>query len=305
MPRLIEDLSALARRGSLSQAESRRLDMYLKSSAEARELHEIGLGYDRMQTDRPGDDALLRRLSERALALHARQPPAKRRGRAGRSVAWFAAGALLASMAGASAWRYRYWEPSKTLMVPAASVSAPMISRSPSTTAAPHPALDASEPLPAVPSTSSPPTVSRSTGRAGSVGAGAGALPARGFEDAQTLFSRANAERKSGDLPRALASYEALRQAYPASPEARLSVVLSARLELRSGDAARSLSHFERYLALEPNGALAEEALQGKAQALRLLGRAAEERQAWRLLLERFPKSVQAQTARTRLTQEP
>jgi hypothetical protein len=51
-------------------------------------------------------------------------------------------------------------------------------------------------------------------------------------------------------------------------------------------------------------GALAEEALHGKAQALRSLGRASEENETWQLLLERFPKSIHAKTARERLQRD-
>jgi len=299
--RFIEDLSPLARRGALSQAESRRLDVYLNASEEARELHEIGTEYDQMRTERPGDDALLRRMSERVLERHARQPQTKTRVRWGRGVTWVAVGMLIASMAGASAWKYRAWGQSTAIlvpMVPTAHVKPAVTRGSEGKPAAPGPS--STEPSPSM-NAQHPPVGTRHAVSLGEPPA-ASSTPNRETEDARTLFSHANAERKSGDLHEALASYERLRQAYPASPEARLSSVLSARLDLRSGDATSALAHFERYLAAEPNGALAEEALQGKAQALGSLGRTAEEQEAWRLLLRRFPKSVQAQTARERLT---
>jgi hypothetical protein len=63
----------------------------------------------------------------------------------------------------------------------------------------------------------------------------------------------------------------------------------------------RALTMFERYLAVDSSGALAEEARLGRAQALRRLDRSQEERGAWLELLRRHPGSVHAAAARTRL----
>ena len=63
----------------------------------------------------------------------------------------------------------------------------------------------------------------------------------------------------------------------------------------------RALTMFERYLAADPSGALAEEARLGRAQALRRLGRARDERAAWLELLREHPGSVHAAAAQTRL----
>ena len=68
------------------------------------------------------------------------------------------------------------------------------------------------------------------------------------------------------------------------------------RLLLAQNAPQAALAHFSRY-----RGPLAEEALLGRAQALAALGRSDEERSAWRELLDRFPKSVYAARARSRL----
>ncbi len=66
-------------------------------------------------------------------------------------------------------------------------------------------------------------------------------------------------------------------------------------------DPAAALKWFQRYLAGEPTGALAEEARLGRAQALRASGLRDEERAAWDELLRRHPSSVHAGAARARL----
>ncbi len=310
--RFTEDLSALARRGALSEVEARRLDVYLNASEDARILHDIGIDYDRMPTDEPGDEALLARVSTQALERRTRRRRSSRRLPLPRAVAWLAAGLLLASAAGASAWRYRP-ELSRSL-TPLVSFGAgrhspggrPAEQRG---SGAARPAISATIQAQDSPSRvpeAAVPSAAQGKPRSEPVDPrprASGAKPSA--HDAPTLFSVANTQRKSGDLVQALASYAALREVFPASPEARVSLVVSARLELRSGDSVNALKHFDRYLVTEPNGALTEEALEGKARALRGLGRLAEEQNAWRLLLQRFPKSVHGQTARERLPPQP
>jgi tetratricopeptide (TPR) repeat protein len=142
----------------------------------------------------------------------------------------------------------------------------------------------------------------RSTSAEARAPAGTASFPG---DDAPSLFAAANAERKLGDVAGALRSYADLERRFPNTAEARLSHVLVARLLLRRGDFAGSLAHFDSYLAVDRNGTLVEEVLQGRAQALRALGRTTEERQALRELLERFPNSIQARAAKERLAPPP
>ncbi len=128
-------------------------------------------------------------------------------------------------------------------------------------------------------------------------------LGARSVEgkSAADLFSLANVARRNGETQKAVLLYQRLQREHARSDEALLSYVLLGRLELARGAAARALRGFEAYVARAPSGSLAQEALHGKAQALGQLGRKQEEAAAWRHLLQRFPSSVYAQTAREHL----
>ena len=90
----------------------------------------------------------------------------------------------------------------------------------------------------------------------------------------------------------ALTLYEQLRVAYPASAEARTVLVTMGKLELDLGRPERALSRFDAYL--RDGGALAPEALAGKARALRALGRSREERRVIEQYLAAHPDGFQA-----------
>jgi TolA-binding protein len=118
---------------------------------------------------------------------------------------------------------------------------------------------------------------------------------------AAALFSSANQARRDGNTTRAIALYRALETEYPASPEARVSHVTLSRLLLDRGDARSALDGFDEYLS-QGGAALGEEALVGRALALQKLGSRDAEVAAWREVLRRFPKSVHARLARSRLS---
>lgn len=120
-------------------------------------------------------------------------------------------------------------------------------------------------------------------------------------ETASTVFDAANAARRRGDSATARSLYRALQSTYPNSPEARMSLVSMARLELDRGDASAALSGFDAYL--RGGGDLREDALVGRARALERLGRQAEEADAWTALVRAFPASAHAPYARARLEQ--
>jgi TolA-binding protein len=129
--------------------------------------------------------------------------------------------------------------------------------------------------------------------------------PARAKIDhtASELFHEATAARTRGDAARAIALYRTLEAGYPRSPEARLSYAMLGRLLLDRGDARSALDGFESYLSQGGAGlALGEEALVGRALALQKLGAQGGEAAAWQEVLRRFPSSVHARLARSRLS---
>jgi tetratricopeptide (TPR) repeat protein len=129
--------------------------------------------------------------------------------------------------------------------------------------------------------------------------------PAPSVEDtAQELFARANDTRRHGDPAAAARQYLALERRFPRSPEASLSLVALGRLCLdRLEDPTRALAQFDAYLADRDEGELREEALVGRALSLQRLGRTAEEKAAWRVLLAAFPNSLSASRAAERLAE--
>jgi hypothetical protein len=123
---------------------------------------------------------------------------------------------------------------------------------------------------------------------------------------ASDLFAEGNAARRDGDHRKAAALYEELERRFPETREAATARIGHGRLLLdRLGDANGALARFDRYLARDPGGALAEEARVGRALALSKLGRPREERRAWEDLLARHPGSMHAERARKRLAELP
>lgn len=121
-------------------------------------------------------------------------------------------------------------------------------------------------------------------------------------ETAQAIFARANTARRVGDYEAAARAYDELGRRFPGSREEVLSRATLGTLLLQVlGQPQRALGLFDSYLAAAPGGALVEEALVGRAVALGRLGRNAEERAAWEVLLAQFPASSQADRARQRL----
>lgn len=118
------------------------------------------------------------------------------------------------------------------------------------------------------------------------------------------LFSRANQARREGKAKEAARLYRILQERFSGTSEELVSRVTLGRLLLdRLGDSRGALVQFNSYLASPGGGALREEAMVGRALALGRMGRAAEERAAWKALLDAWPKSTQAKRAQARLVE--
>ncbi len=329
-----EDLSALERRGLLSDAEERRLNMALAASETLRCSHQLGRDFDELQTICDGDAALIERLAGSVRVRYAGTKAVRVRPFAYRALPWVGVMSLLlvSAAAGASLWPY-----ARALVMPspsvAPSVAAPLkavkqarrASPARSSTVvnddfvpsavvnAPNPKLDVT--APSRPNQPNEPVAAGSNAQASAPAKSASAVPVGSVrveerstitdlerrESAAALFSEANAARRRGDIERARVLYHSLRDAYPAASETLLSYVLLARVDLSNRAAAEALRQFDQYLRLAPGGALAEEACEGRATAYRQLGRSAEEAAAWRELLSRYPNSVYMLVAKDRL----
>jgi hypothetical protein len=124
----------------------------------------------------------------------------------------------------------------------------------------------------------------------------------RASASASDLFGKANVAQRDGAAAEAARLYTELERSFPGSPEELVARVLLGRLLLdRLDDARSALAQFDSYLANPDHDALGEEALIGRALALERLARHAEERSAWEVLLDVYPRSSYAEPARTRL----
>ncbi|HEY3255586.1 MAG TPA: tetratricopeptide repeat protein [Polyangiaceae bacterium] len=117
---------------------------------------------------------------------------------------------------------------------------------------------------------------------------------------AAALFADANRARRDGNVDRAVGLYRALQNRYPSSSESELSRALLAQLLLDRGNPEAALAGFDRYLSADAP-VLGAEALVGRARALEQLGKPTQAADAWRQVQSRFPGSVHARLAATRL----
>jgi ferric-dicitrate binding protein FerR (iron transport regulator) len=113
------------------------------------------------------------------------------------------------------------------------------------------------------------------------------------------MLGYARSLRASGDFRRAADVYRRIHAANPQSPTGRAALVSLGELLLSLNDAQGALSAFDSYLV--GGGALDQEALFGRARALRTLKRPAEERAAIDRFLAAYPSSPQSRVLRSRL----
>jgi TolA-binding protein len=296
-----DELSARARRGELSSSERRQLRMLLDSSLEAQLAHRAGCEFDAGDSVLPGDDALAERVARRLLVQVPRAPVRHRR------IGWKLAFAGVLTVAAAAAgpqvaehWGIRLLSMTKKADVVETVSQAPeqdAARRGPGASAA---VMAAS--VTAVPSSESP--ANRSLALVVSPPSVATSVPPRAVprDTPASVYAEANQARRHGHVAQATEFYQDLQRRYPASAEAYAAdIALGMLYAGRSPSLA--LVHFERYL--KRGGPLGPEALWGQAQALGDLGRTQEAREAYQMLLERYPQSTYANTARARLGHVP
>ena len=275
------------RRGTLSDEEQARLAGHLGACPTCRLSLQVGLDFEQVLHMQPGDDVIAARFA-REMEGQVAQRGAPRRAGSRRSV-WLAAALIaLGASAALAAARFGAWPfvAERETAVPAAQSER----RAPRAVVrgrpVQQPVVPSAEPAPAP--SSAPQAVAGSDA-----------------PSAAELFAQANARRREGEPRRARVLYRQLQQRYPGSAEVEVSHVSLGRVQLELGEAREALAQFERYLGKQPRGALAEEALFGKASALERLGRRGEERRTWQALLEGYPGSVYGERARQRLEPEP
>jgi TolA-binding protein len=283
-----EDLIDRARRGTASEAELGDLAEHLARCPSCRFESALATDAENASLARVSDELLvarLRRSTTRALLARGARPLRARRARA---LLLVAAALLVGSASLAGVLGYRAL--AQGAPVPAASPPA----RATTESRAPRVAgrTDRRETTPgpsSAPAEARPPEPSR-------------AAPPGAPRSASELFTEANRARRAGDVAQAARGYRELTQRYPGSAEALVARVSFGRLLLdRLGNARGALAEFDVYLNNSSHRALREEALIGRAVALGRLGRASEERAAWRTLLRVFPSSTYATRARARL----
>jgi hypothetical protein len=115
------------------------------------------------------------------------------------------------------------------------------------------------------------------------------------------LMAQARRHRADGDWAGAAAVYRRVMEQYPASNEARTSMISLGQIQLRHlGDPAGALQQFSAYL--KRPGPLAEEALYGRAGACRAMGDGNGEVTSLRRLQAEFPEGIYAGAAARRLS---
>jgi TolA-binding protein len=303
------DLSVLARRGLLTEPERRRLEMCLSASESLRLMHQLGCDFDELSGTERGDADITHWLTSAAAVRYARLP--MRGSSRIRKLAGISAVAISLVAAGAFAARWQWPRfihlsryPSSQAQLnatgPAHAVAAKnAVGAASACQPACRGALVLSAEAGSKKSNALQPAPSRATSDTLRDRAAPAALPVA--TTSKELFSAANAARRLGDHSKSMDLYRRLQSEFPGSAEAALSFVLLARLELAHGFARQAVAHFDEYLSRNPDGTLRQEALQGKAQALRQLGDTSQEAATWRELLRRFPDSMYAPTARERL----
>lgn len=295
------DLICRARRRELNPEERRQLQDLVQRSGEARLLSVMLSEFERESQVHPGDDELLARISERALAATTKAPPRSRR-RA--SLTLLLAAALM--LLGSAAWAWRaVFVPSRADAPKATPSAAPRPSAHKPRRGSAPPVLAPKGALPLEapeslapreePITKPRESALRPAPQGKPPSPVTNAAPQPPLSPAREFFARANSLRRAGRTSEAAALYQLIVDAHPDSREAPPARLALAKM-LRGKAPARALAHF-RVLA-EQGDALRPEALWGIAESARSLGLDAVEAQALSDLLREFPDSPYADAAR-------
>ncbi|HVZ71591.1 MAG TPA: tetratricopeptide repeat protein [Polyangia bacterium] len=292
-----EDMLDAARRGTLAGAAVSDLRAHLDRCAACRVSLTLPDDLRAEAAPTAADAALLARLVQGALASEAPSVAARGRGRFMRRAAIALALLLVGGSAGAAIWSAGGARFARRFLPEVVPLPRETPARVAPPEVAPKPAQAVVEPIaPPVVAEAPAPRPAKPHPHARTV-----AVEAAPTETADEIFADANRARRAGDDARALRRYAELSRAFPGSRQEMTARVIVGDLSLGRGAARDALTSFDSYLAANPDGTLAEEARVGRARALEELGRADEEREAWRQLLRRHPDSVQTERARERL----
>jgi TolA-binding protein len=302
-----EDLSVRARRGTLAKSELEQLERVLLSNPTLRLAHLAAVDMDRATAVQTGDQQLIARAADAALArVTALANVRPRAQRVPRKAVVAAVTTACVGVIAAMWWLAHRGEPTTIRPQPPAarvdlhgaaeaSSTASSVPTGPSAGARTAPATDTPQGL--VPPTAA--DASRHT-RHPRVRAAHARHEATAATTAAELFHRANLARGTGDTASAQRDYSELIARFPDSNEAQLAQISLGKLLLARGAAQDAEREFRGYLA-RGRGQLDEEALLSHAQTLRGMGRRDDEQTAWQTLLRNYPNSVYAERARRRL----
>jgi len=297
------DLLCRSRREELSVDEQRRLNEYLQHSLEVRLMSQMLGELEKESRVRPGDDALLARITASALGTPQRAP----KKRPVLTMVLVAAAVLLvASLASALLGRARQarapgdsqnffsdW-PWKTAKRGRPQTVVPKAKAMPSQTVRTEPDAGDTGDAQEVPDIQPLPTPSAPLS-ARAPGAAKKAMSASASE----LFARANLLRRQGHGVEAAGVYQLLLERYPNAREVGPTRLALAKY-LQTAQPEQALAQYR--LVAGSGGALRAEALWGISEVATRLGQRSLAEQALADLLREFPDSPYAEVARERTT---
>jgi TolA-binding protein len=336
----LDDLLIKQRRGALSEAEARRLEIAMRSSSEFEIAARLGAALERDGRPQEGDEQLI----ESALGAVERARWGRPSSAAARRLLRLAAvPVFIASVAAAAVGVQRFLAtplaptgPSAGVdrggrapegvatkaVVPEAVVTEAVVTEAaPARSVEPRPQVAAAPPLAREPAPLAPPRA-RTALRQGARRRAAtepreavasatpvpvpvpvppsGVGPAEATGESARAMFQRAGELRRSDWVRAEAVYGALIDRHPSSEEAGIAEMALAKHALEDGRALEALTWF-RVHQRRTNSGLAPEAIWGEARALESRGQFEAARSAWQRLVERYPDSAYAAVARQRL----